>query len=182
MTTNISGVIDRVLLHEGDVADVNDGKGMTYWGQTLGWLNTWGLAIPDSREAAKVNYALWLKKVGLDHVCEADPALGAAVVDWAVNSGHKVAIRALQRGLNVSPDGDIGPDTRHALFACTPIGLKRTLVHVHCARLEFLGQIISNQLEQLRTIGKLSLDKLTYGEYAEGWMKRMATNIRADLI
>ena len=168
MTTNVSGVIDRVLLHEGGVADVGDGKGTTYFGQTLDWLATFGLPIPDSREAAKLNYALWLKKTGLDSVCEADPALGAAVVDWAVHSGHVVAVKALQRALNVAADGRMGPDTRHALFANTPAGYRRVLVAVYAERLQFLGRAITNNP------GELS-------RYAAGWMNRMAANIRADL-
>lgn len=159
-------VIDRVLLHEGGVADVGDGKGITKWGQTPDWLRTFGLTPPETEDAARLNYANWMQQTGLDFVADTDTTLGAALVDWAVHSGHMIPIRALQRSLNVPQDGVIGPQTRHALLA---LGKWRRLVLLlHTERIIFIGRIITDAPEK-------------HARYAAGWMSRMAANLRADL-
>jgi lysozyme family protein len=168
MTPAVKAVIQRVLLHEGGIADVGDGKGVTRYGQTPDWLATWGLTPPDSPEAAAENYAAWMAKIGLDAVCDTDVTLGCAVTDWAVHSGHVTAIKGLQQALGVTPDGVLGPKTRHALLAPgNGPAWRRLTLGVHCARLEFLGRLLTDHPEK-------------HAKYAAGWLNRMATNLRAD--
>ena len=168
MTPNVRSVIDRVLVREGGIADVGDGKGLTRFGQTPGWLADWGLTAPETADAARENYAAWMVKTGLDGVCDADVTLGAAVTDWAVNSGHQTAIKALQRSFGIAADGVIGPTTRHWLTMMTPAAARRITLFVHCARLEFVGRIITDEPEK-------------HARYAAGWCNRLAKNLRADL-
>lgn len=182
MTANVRAVIDRVLLHEGGIADVGDGKGLTRFGQTPQWLDQWGLAAPRTVDEAAENYAIWLDKIGLAAVCEIDPILGSAVVDFAVNSGHVTAVKALQRAIGVAADGVIGGQTVAALSAVKDDARQHVTLLVHCTRLEFIGRIITDELTKLRGEGRLKSDKKTHGEYAAGWLNRMAANLRADLV
>jgi lysozyme family protein len=165
MTANVAAVIARVLMHEGGVADVGDGKGTTRYGQTTDWLATWGLPEPQSADQAATNYAAWMEKIGLDRICDTDPTLGAAVVDWAVHSGHVVAIRALQRGLGVAADGTFGPKTLHALLALG--NYRRLVLNLHCSRLEFIGRLVTDHPDR-------------HAKFAAGWCNRLAANLRAD--
>lgn len=167
MTSNVRAVIERVLLHEGGVADVGDGMGVTRYGQTGDWLATWGLPIPQTRDDAAENYAVWLGKIRLDEVCDFDPTLGGALVDWSVHSGHVVAIKGLQKALGAVADGRLGPDTMHAIYSLGTDGKRRATLGVHCARLEFIGRIITDKPDK-------------HARYAAGWLNRMATNIRQD--
>lgn len=167
MTPAMEGVIRRVLKAEGGVADVGDGKGVTRWGQTPQWLESFGLPVPETEDDAFLNYATWMTMTGLDVIADLDGSLGSAVVDWAVHSGHQTAIRGLQRALGVAADGVIGTKTRAALIASGNI--RRVIVSVHCQRLEFLGRLITDAPDK-------------HARYAAGWMARMATYLRADCV
>src|SRR5262245_32454762 len=101
-----------LLLNEGLIADVGDGKGTTYFGQTDPWLKEWDLPTPATAEQAIVNYEIWLYKSGLQVVCDEDVALAMLVIDYAVHSGLRRAVIALQGSLGVNPDGVIGPKTK----------------------------------------------------------------------
>lgn len=155
-------------MHEGGVAQVPGETWITRYGQTPDWLTTWGLPVPDSPEAAAENYAAWMGKIRLDVVCDLDVALGAAVTDWAVHSGHTTAIRGLQKSIGVDADGVMGPKTLAALGVVSngPTWRRRVL-GVHCARLEFLGRLITDAPDR-------------HARFAAGWLTRMAANLRAD--
>jgi lysozyme family protein len=117
---------------------------------------------------AAANYAAWMAKTKLDVVCDADVSLGAAVVDWSVHSGHVVAIKGLQKALGVDPDGRLGPKTLAALGIVEHgAAWRRRVLGVHCARIEFLGRLITDAPEK-------------HARYAAGWLNRMAANMRAD--
>lgn len=113
--TPIDAVIAYVLDLEGGVKDVGDGKGITRWGQTPGWLAEWHLPSPASVVQAAENYRAWLARTGLEAVCGVDDVLARAVVTWAVHSGHGRPTRVLQALLGEKADGVIGPKTRAAL-------------------------------------------------------------------
>lgn len=107
------------LLHEveGGMADVGDGKGLTRFGQTPGWLRQFNLPTPTNWDDAATNYLTWMRLTKLASLND-DDVLTKVVVVWAVHSGHLTAIRALQRALKVSADGIIGAHTKGALSRC----------------------------------------------------------------
>ena len=155
------GLIDRILVREGGVADVGDGQGITRWGQTPAWLQTFGLPVPHTAADAAANYTRWLTLTGLWHLITPDDSLADVVVDWAVHSGHKNVIRALQRALGVTPDAWIGPQTRVALTAAP----RRPLAGAVLAdRMEFVGKLITRRPSDSR--------------YAYGWLRRLAAQVR----
>jgi lysozyme family protein len=155
-------IIKHLLANEGGVKDVGDGKGITRWGQTPDWLKAWHLPIPKSAANAEANYWEWLQLTGLSHLVQVDDLLALAVVDWAVNSGHRTAIKSLQRHLKVSMDGSYGPQTRRAVDKIT----NRTKVarEVIADRAEFFGKITKNKPSNV--------------EYIHGWLRRLAKQIR----
>lgn len=104
-------VILRVIAREGGVKDVGDGKGITAFGQTLLWLEEFGLPTPYTPEQAAANYRVFLERTRLMEVCDVLDALADAVIDYAVHSGHPRAIRALQAAIGTRPDGVIGDQT-----------------------------------------------------------------------
>jgi lysozyme family protein len=159
---NTAVVIARILLREGGVADVGDGKGATSYGQTPGWLADWGFQTPENDVQAAVNYRRWMQLLRLDQVCELDLELGDGVADFAVHSGHTESIRALQRAVNVPADGVIGPATLAAIQKA-PQG---TAVRFECQRLRFVGKLLGSK-------------KIDRRKYASGWCNRLADRIES---
>jgi lysozyme family protein len=155
-------VIARIMRREGGVADVGDGKGVTSYGQTPGWLADWGFQTPTNEVQAAVNYRRWMQLLKLDQVCELDLELGDGVADFAVHSGHMEAIRALQRVVNVPPDGVIGSLT----LAAIPKAPKGAAVRLECQRLRYVGQLLGSQ-------------KIDRRKWARGWCNRMAERIES---
>ena len=102
MPTARDEIIRRILDREGGVADVGDGKGVTRWGQTPGWLSDFDLPTPTNEAEAAENYATWLRVTGLERLLQprAD-ALADTVIDLAVHSGHVTAIKSLQKAVGV---------------------------------------------------------------------------------
>lgn len=108
-------VIDAVLAIEGGVADVGDGMGVTRWGQTERWLTEYGLPIPTTVHEAHANYRRWLDLTNLIVLCDRPDAVAYIVVNFAVHSHARTAIRALQTAIGATPDGVLGPKTEAAL-------------------------------------------------------------------
>lgn len=154
-------LIRRVLENEGGVADVGDGKGITRWGQTPGWLAQFDLRTPTNATEAAENYGAWLSLTGLARVIgeTADP-LAEAVIDFAVHAGHGAAIRALQQALRVKSDGVLGPQT---LGVLAQADRRQIAARVIASRYVFLASITVNKPSNLR--------------YLVGWMHRMATQV-----
>jgi lysozyme family protein len=157
VTANQSAVLARVMAFEGGVVHLPTEAWVTRWGQTPAWLNEFDLPIPCTPDDAMVNYEHWLQRTQLDTVCDRDAALGLIVVDYAIHSGVKTAVKALQRALGVSADGVIGGETRKALAsASAPVTARR----VYAARLRLLGRLLA--------------DDPSRRMYAAGWLNRMA--------
>jgi lysozyme family protein len=152
-------VIANILEREGGVADVGDGKGVTSYGQTAGWLARWRLPVPHSVDEARMNYRHWLEATDLDALCTEDDSLPDVVADWAIHAGERVAIASLQRALRVTPDGVIGPVTLTAL--------------VTCQRPQVAAKVLADRLRQL---GALLADPKR-SVYARGWMARVADQV-----
>lgn len=157
-----TALINRILDNEGGVKDVGDGKGLTRWGQTPDWLEAWDLPIPKSRSEAASNYFDWLLLTGLVHVAKEDDLLSFAIIDWAIHSGHRVAIKSLQRTLKIIADGKYGPQTQRAVDAI----LNRSRV---------AAQIIA---ERLAFLGRITRDKPSNAKYIYGWLNRMSRQVK----
>jgi lysozyme family protein len=158
----IDEVIALVLQREGGVADVDDGKGTTYFGQTTDWLDQFGLPVPQTRTDAAVNYRLWLSKTGLVQVIgPVFDELADIVVDIAVMSDHRKAIKALQATLGLTADGVLGPQT---LTAFSKADRKQLAKDVVAWDMSYQGRLITQDPRRAK--------------YAAGWANRMAQHVR----
>jgi len=89
--------------------------------------------------------------------CDLAPAaLRFDLLDMAVNSGVKVAIKTLQRAAGVSDDGLIGPTALSALFQSDPKALQ--------ARFNGARLMMMTDLE-------------TWPSFGKGWARRIAANL-----
>lgn len=145
-------LIARLLTpqREGGIGDPHDGKGTTYFGQTLGWLREFGFEIPYTPDAAAQNYRTWLVRTGLIGVCAVPDALADVVVDLAVNSDRRQSVRMLQRALGLTGpavDGIWGPDTQRAVDACDR---HETAIQLIADRLRFLALLIRSDPDRRR--------------------------------
>jgi len=155
-------IIWRVIDREGGVKDIGDGKGVTRWGQTPGWLDHFNLPIPETDEQAAENYAAWIAITGLDAVVgdTADP-LADFVIDFAVHSGHIPAIKVLQRALRIKDDGRVGPATRGAVDRADRYNLA---LGVLAAQGQYQGALITDDPDE-------------YARWARGWSNRQAKKL-----
>lgn len=156
-------LIGRVLAREGGVADVGDGQGVTRFGQTPNWLLHYGLTAPKDQGEAAANYRIWLVRTGLIGACDYADDFADSLIDFAVNSGHRVAITNLQRVLRIQADGIWGPETQAAVDIIDRPAVARRMLG---SRLRFLGQIISRNPNQ-------------HAQFASGWMSRIAGQVEA---
>ncbi len=156
-------LVTRVLAREGGVKDIGDGAGVTTYGQTSRWLVQFGLPIPKTVVEAAQNYLTWLTRTGLIGVCDAPDSFADAVIDFAVNSGHRPAIQELQRMLGTKPDSIYGPETQAKVDACDRQKMARFMLGT---RLRYDGRLITK-------------DPVQYARWAEGWMNRIASQVEA---
>lgn len=155
-------LIAKVIVREGGIADIGDGKGVTSFGQTSGWLTQFNLPIPTNATEAADNYAEWLRLTGLDAVIgdEADPAADF-VIDFAVHSGHIPAIKLLQKVLGVTADGVMGPNTRAALESHDRRWLAFAII---AGEMKFQGGLITD-------------NPAKHARWARGWANRNAAKL-----
>ena len=164
MSRNVDAAIDLILIDEGGIADVGDGKGVTRFGQTPGWLEDNGFTPPSNAADAASNYSVWMQRHRLDELCDIDVTVGHIVTDDAVHSTVGDAIRRLQRSLaGVTVDGVLGPLTLDAVRRADPATLA---CNVLAEKLEHRGQLL----------GSLRTDRR---KFAAGWCNRIAKQIRA---
>lgn len=147
---------------EGGVKDVGDGKGITRWGQTPGWLAQYVLPVPRSADEAIGNYEAWIAVVGLGDVLASGDNLADILLDIAVMSSAPKAIKALQVALGIQVDGVYGGQTKAALEAAAS---REVIAHLVIAwDMEYQGSIITLNPQR--------------AEYAKGWAARMAGHVR----
>ena len=152
-------VFGRILSDEGGIATLDDGAGETRFGQTATWLATFNLPTPQTASDALQNYLKWAHLTGLDLIVgDIMDLLGWAMVDGAVNSGHRTPIQALQRRIGALADGIIGPQTMASL---APMNRKRIGVGILADHVRFYGH----------------LDQQNGGTFAESWNNRIAEQI-----
>ncbi len=157
-------IITRVIQREGGVNDVGDGKGITRWGQTNQWLETFNLPAPTSPEEAAENYRVFLRLTKLDAVIgDSADAFADFVIDFAIHSHHKEAIKAMQRSMSsqLVPDGVIGPKTITLLeFFKDDIDSRQIFAaRVMALRIKFQGSIITQ-------------DPAKHARFARSWANR----------
>ena len=162
MTT--AEVIERILDDEGGIADVADGHGITRFGQTPIWLADHGLPPPHNRDVAHANYAIWMERTGLLELTQQDGYAGWVITDAAVHFGLSVAIKMLQRALNVSDDGKLGPMTRSRFMAVAnhPVFHRKLIGH----KAKAYGQVLGSEAVDRR-------------RWSRGWMNRFAKQVEA---
>lgn len=146
---------DRVLGHEGGyVNDPNDPGGETKWGiskRAYQHLNIASLTRDDARAIYRRDFWQPLERAGVP------PALLFQVFDFAVHSGSGTAIRALQRALDVAPDGHFGPVSSAAAARADALEASVLLL---AERLEFLTRLTN------------------WPHHGRGWARRIAHNMR----
>lgn len=87
--------------------------------------------------------------------------LGGVVFDYAVNSGPKRAVRALQETIGAEADGIIGPKTLAAVNEYIAENGEGNLVNnILMRRSEFLTNLIESNPEK-------------YGRFSDGWANRI---------
>jgi lysozyme family protein len=163
MTPEVAYVIAKIQSDEGGVADLDDGKGTTYYGQTGDWLNRYGFPYPQSLAEAAQNWARWLEVMRFDAVIAWDVTVGHLVADWALHSGETPAVRSLQRAIGATPDGRMGPDTLTSLTGHNPSAIA---LHVLADRIEYVGGLLASHQQDRR-------------KWAKGWLNRLARQVRA---
>jgi lysozyme family protein len=172
--TRFLACLGEVLRHEGGYADhPKDPGGATNLGITIKTLADWRGVSPWWSIGKAAVKALTRDEAGSIYrkrywdTIEGDslPAgLDLAVFDFAVNSGPGRAIKALQRELRVTADGNLGPVTIEALNARIAAGGSAALVAALCGgRLGFLKSLA------------------TFSTFGRGWSRRVEEVRRAAL-
>lgn len=158
MRENFDRCLEMVLKHEGGfVNHPEDPGGMTNLGVTRA---TWGAYLGRSvsedemrrltKDTVKPLYRdRYWRAVAGDFL---PSGLDYAVFDFAVNSGVGRAARCLQRLVNQTQDGDIGPKTLAAVQREDPVVLLR--------------ELCSERMKFLRGLG-------TFRTFGRGWTQRV---------
>lgn len=165
-------VLGWVLKSEGLLSDdLVDKGGLTNFGLTRQFLETvtartWTdeqiRAL--TRETALSVYRLWLKMRRLDQLPE-DFLLAWIVIDFAVHSGDRTAIRAVQKALGVVQDGIAGSETQGRWHLLTDVERRRVAHEVLADRFDLVGAWITHNPSQAK--------------YAKGVMHRLSAQVRA---
>lgn len=147
--------INRVLGHEGGyVNDPNDPGGETKWG--ISKRSYPDLDIPNlTRDQAITIYNIdfWIPA----RLAALPDSVAYQALDFAVNSGIRTAISALQRAAGSAPDGYLGPVTIAAIAGKSAHDL---LVLYLAERLEFMTSLRN------------------WPQAGRGWARRIAKNLR----
>lgn len=146
---------DRLMLHEGgEVNDPNDPGGHTKYGVSK-------RSYPDedianmTKERAKVIFRrdFW-DEINADKLAD---GVAWQAADFAYHSGPDVAVRYLQRALNVADDGDWGP---HSQAAADAMSESDTIMRLVSERLDFMTRLRN------------------WPHAGKGWARRIAQNLR----
>jgi lysozyme family protein len=155
MTNRVwQSAFNLILINEGGyVCDKDDAGGETKYGickKSYPNEDICNMTIERAEEIYKRDY--WQR-------CQCDflpDCLSVAVLDFAVNSGCKMAIKKLQKALGVTQDGIIGNQTIGAANRLNP---KDTLEKYMDSRLQYVLDIIKRKPSQKK--------------FENGWTKRI---------
>ncbi len=169
MSAAVEFVIGKILSDEVNLedpstwaVDVGDGKGITRFGQTPGWLADHGLPVPETPEQAIANCRVWMGRYHLDLLSDIDPIVGHLVTDDAFHSGETGAVRRLQTAVGVGVDGIIGAKTLAAVRAANSGDVAR--------------DVFAEKMEhRFRLLGAKTPDRR---KWANGWGLRLGRQVR----
>ena len=159
----VDQVIAEVLRREGGYVDhLADRGGPTKYGITLYTLADWrgGTATAEDvrglteHEARQIYRRLYVERPGFDRIADHD--LQALLVDYAVHSGPRRAVQALQRVVGTHPDGVLGPQTLAGVDRVGADLVRRLVLRI---RGEWIAGILQHQPEQR--------------VFAAGWVRRL---------
>lgn len=159
---DLDDLVEGILEREGGLVEhPADPGGLTNFGLTLPFLSDL-LGRPVTREELKgltraqagAYYQQWIRKTKMDQISV--DILRLHVVDYAVNSGVGVAVKALQYALGVTPDGVIGVETLGAVAKANVA--------------ETLSKLIGRRLRLLAGL----LDTPSGPVFIKGWLKRIS--------
>jgi lysozyme family protein len=157
---NFDQAMDELLRHEGGYSDrAADPGGKTRYGVTEAVARANGYT-GDMRElpldvARRIYRAAYWDAVRAD---ELPAAVRYAVFDAAVNSGVRQSVRWLQRAVDATDDGVLGPATLRAVQRQEPEVLLRKLL---AQRLQFMAALP------------------TWPSFGRGWARRVAALMEA---
>ncbi len=166
--------LEKVLEHEGYYSnDSRDNGGETYRGISRRWFPKWGgWSVVDTyedksqlqyneeleKEVENFYYAFFWIKIHAHEI--EDDFVAQMVFNFSVNMGKKVIAKKIQRVLQVTPDGIIGPQT---LAALNSINRDVFVYHFLLEIVEFYVQLGKDQPHYLR--GWLNRAMSTYYDY-----------------
>jgi len=163
---NFNNCLQVILRHEGGfVNHPADPGGATKYGITRRTLRRWRgkrVSVNDvrrltRREAAAIYHAWYWRPVWGDDL---PVGVDMAVLDYAVNSGWKRAVKALQKVVGVRRDGYVGPKT---LAAIHQMGAGQAISALCRYRLGWLQRL------------------LTWRSFGRGWRRRVMETERIAL-
>jgi lysozyme family protein len=160
-------IIDQILEREGGFTnDPDDAGGATNWGITAATLGDWRRlgrvatvdevkALPKA-EARLIYQKRYIEAPGFTAENVWNEPLRIALIDEGVNAGPSVAVKHLQEALDVTVDGEFGPETKRALEQhLKPAQLLRLIVRLRCIH---YGRIVQRNPSQRK--------------YLVGWLAR----------
>lgn len=155
MSVQFLKVINRVLGHEGGyVDDPTDPGGETQWGiSKRSYPKVDIKALTRNQAIAIYHRDFWVPIKG-DSMSD-----GAAfqLMDGAVNSGPREAIRFLQRAVGVADDGHFGPVSLAAMQKVSET--------------DFIMRYVAERMDYMTKLKN-------WVHHGKGWIRRMAVNLR----
>jgi lysozyme family protein len=152
---NFDLAIERVLGHEGGyVNDPRDPGGETKWGISKRSYPNLDIKNLTREYAISIYFRDFWAPLGAGQFHD---GVAYQLLDFAVNSGIKTAIRGFQRALKVVDDGIFGPKSHAAAKAMTETDQIMLLL---AERLEFMT------------------NTKNWPDHGKGWARRIALNLR----
>ena len=113
----INGILDRESQGKPPYLAPGDRGGRTSWGiSERAHPELWQPGPPTRQQAYDCYQTVYVAPFAFVTTCAVDDRLRVSLIDFAVQSGVATVIKALQRVLDVTDDGDAGQETQTALI------------------------------------------------------------------
>jgi len=156
---SVDNVITEIIEREGGskmTNDPTDRGGRTQYGiAERSNPEAWKDGKVTEQEAREIYLQKYVVGPGFHRIPPSHNKSQALLVDWGVNSGPAIAIKCLQKALDVEDDGVFGPQTLAALITRDVKLINTTLV---IARVQMVGRIVSKNPNQIK--------------FLSGWLNR----------
>lgn len=144
MSFKVTDLIGDIIKREGGYT--NDLGGRTEYGiSERANPEAWADNKVTEEEARQIYTQKYLVGPGFDQI--ADEHLRSQLVDFGVNSGPSIAIKALQEILGVEVDGVLGPATIGAMKLVEPAWLNNQIM---ASRLRLFARLVSKRPSQVK--------------------------------